>query len=284
MHLKYALNQATLFAASCKEFFNAASDAKFDGVEVRYENIANYLNSSEEASYGDLGEQLASCQLDLASVNALGDINLSEDFEFRKTVIPQAQFLSEIAYKLESNLVIVVPSFLPEGADPSEVRQDKLIQKTQDRLVQIARIAREQDINVGFEFMGFPSCSVNNLDLARKIVDPIASSTENLGFVVDTFHFLLSGFPLQDLAGIESLFMIHLSDLPFSPEDDLTIKSNTDRVFPGKGNFSFKEFFMTLSAVNYNRWLSVELFDENLSSQLPTEVAKDAKDSLLAVL
>ncbi|HMF31806.1 MAG TPA: sugar phosphate isomerase/epimerase [Candidatus Lokiarchaeia archaeon] len=281
--MKCALNQATLNTTSCEQFFNAAGDAKFDGVEVRQTNIASYLNSAEDASYIILREALASNQLEVAAVNALEFFNLCEDLDFKKIITPQAQFMCEIAYKLESNLIIVVPSFLPEGADPVEVRQDKLIQKTQDRLRKVAKIAQEQDVRVGFEFLGFPTNSVNNLILARQIVEPLYSTIENVGFVIDTFHFLVGGCKIDDLKGLESLFMVHVNDLPFSPGDDLSEKKDADRVFPGEGNFDFMSFSQALADVHFKEWVSVELFDEKLYSQPAIDVAQKAKESLQVI-
>jgi len=274
--MKLGINQATLKSAPCEEFICAAGDAKFDGVEVNQENIATYLT---QGTYKTLKDTLESYQLAVASVNALEDFNLCSDFDFKTKFLTQMQFMCEIGYKLESDLIVVTPSFLREDADPAEVREDKIISKTQKRLSEVSKIAAKTDLTVGVEFFAFPYASVRSLNLARKIIDPLVPKLENVGYVVDTFHFLVSGGNVTDLTGISNLFMIHMSDLSYTPGEDLSGKKDSDRVFPGEGNFDFQVFLSSLKNNRYRGYLSIELFDPELDKKVPLEVAKKARES-----
>ncbi len=279
--MKFGLNQATLRTKPLEEFLAAAGEAKFGGVEVCQENVAEYLSGG---TYNAIKDILESYQLAIAAVNALDDFNLCSDFDFKNKFLSQWQFMSEIGYKLESNLLVITPSFLREDADPADVREDKIISRTQKRLIELSKIAGTQDLNVGFEFLGFPSASVPTLALSRKIVDPLIRRLDNVGFVLDTFHFLISNGNLSDLTGISQLLMIHLSDLSFSPDEGFSRKKDQDRVFPGEGNFDFKSFFTGLRGINYQGYISVELFNPPLQEQTAIEVAKKARDSISALL
>ncbi len=275
--MKFGLNQATLKTAPLEEFLQAAGEAKFDGVEVCQENVAQYL---DRGSYSALKDILESYPLTVAAVNALDDFNLCSDFDFKTKLLSQWQFMAEIGYKLESDLLIVTPSFLREDANPADVREDKIISRTQKRLAELSKIAGSQDLKVGFEFVGFPGASVRTLALTRKIVDPLIRRLENVGFVVDTFHFLISEGNLHDLTGISQLFMIHVSDLSFTPGEKFSRKKDPDRVFPGEGNFDFTSFFTALKTIKHQGYISIKLVNPALPEQPVMEVAKKARDSL----
>ncbi len=275
--MKFGLNQATLKTAPLEEFLKAAGEAKFDGVEVWQDNVAEYLN---RGSYNALKDILESYPLAVAAVNALEDFNLCSDFDFKTKNLSQWQFMSEIGYKLESDLLVVTPSFLREDANPADLREDKIILRTQKRLKELSKIAGDQDLMVGFEFVGFPNSSVRTLALARKIVDPLIRQLENVVFVLDTFHFLISEGNLHDLADISQINMVHISDLSFTPDENFSGKKDQDRVFPGEGNFDFRNFFTALKTVKYQGYISIEVPNHALQEQSVIEVAKQARDSL----
>jgi sugar phosphate isomerase/epimerase len=274
--MKLAINQATLKSIPCEDFICAAGDAKFDGVEVNQENIASYLT---QGSYKSLKDTLESNQLAVASINTLEDFNLCSDFDFKTKILAQIQFMCEIGYKLESDLIVVSPSFLRENTDPAEVREDKIISKTQKRLSEVSKIVAKTDLRVGFEFLAFPSASVSSLKLVRKIIDPLFPKLENIGYVVDTFHFLVSGGNVTDLTGISNLYMIHVSDLSYTPGEDMSGKKDSDRVFPGEGSFHFPVFLNSLKKNRYKGYLSIELCDPELEKKVPLDVTKKARES-----
>jgi sugar phosphate isomerase/epimerase len=275
--MKFGLNQATLKTSPIETLISAAGDGKFDGVELCQENVVEYLL---HGSYTTLRDTLESYQLAVASVNALEDFNLCSDFDFKTKILSQLQFMCEIAYKLESDLLIAVPSFLREDANPADVREDKIILRTQKRLIEVARVAGRHDLNVGLEFLAFPNASVRSLALARKIVDPLVPRLENVGNVVDTFHFLISKGDVHDLVGISCLSIIHIGDVSYTAGEDLSHKIDQDRVLPGEGNFEFAGFFTLLNTTKYRGYISVELSDQTSDETSPLEVAKKARASL----
>lgn len=57
-----------------------------------------------------------------------------------------------------------------------------------------------------------------------------------------------------------------------------------DRVFPGEGLLSFFELKRILNEINFDKYVSVELFNERYWNEDPYKVAKMAKDSLKILL
>ena len=55
---------------------------------------------------------------------------------------------------------------------------------------------------------------------------------------------------------------------------------DSDRVIPGKGFFKLDSFFDKLKSKGYDKWLSIELFNEQLWTENPYKVAQETLDSL----
>jgi len=273
--MKVALNQSALETYPCEEFIRVAGEARFDGVELQQENVATHLS---QGNYKTLLEALESYQLKVAAINTLKDFNLCSDYDFNSRISPQLQFMCEIAYKLEANLLIAEPSFLREDANPNEVKEEKIIFRTQKRLKEIANLAGKQDIEVGVEFLGFPRSSIRTLAIATKIVNPLYEKLENVGNVIDTFHFTISNSHLNDIFGISRLSLVRLSDLSYTPNEDLSLKKDQDRLPPGEGLFNFPHFFTILRTIKYTNFWSIKVFDDNKLEKSIIESVKKACD------
>ncbi len=55
---------------------------------------------------------------------------------------------------------------------------------------------------------------------------------------------------------------------------------DSNRVLPGQGFFNLEGFFSKLKSIGYDKWISLELFNEQLWQENPNEVAKNSMDSL----
>ena len=129
----------------------------------------------------------------------------------------------------------------------SEIPKGRIINRTIKRLKDLSRIAYKQDINIGFEFINLPNSSIATLDDAIEVLRPLESQ-ENVGYIIDTFNLAKSGADINKLGEIKDyLFLIQLGDMIYDPnsksEDLLSIKES-NRVFPGRGNYDFTGFFM----------------------------------------
>src|SRR3989442_3268932 len=87
-------------------------------------------------------------------------------------------------------------------------------------------------VRIGFEFLGFATCSVNTLAMARQIVEAVRGPT--VGLVLDAFHFYVGGATVEMLAGLkaEQLFLVHLGDAQKRPRPKV---SGGHPLFPREG-------------------------------------------------
>ncbi|MHA1734348.1 MAG: sugar phosphate isomerase/epimerase family protein [Promethearchaeota archaeon] len=269
MRRTLSINQATLMETPTDLFVEAVAGAKFNGLELRTELVDAYLES-EGASLGILRELLETGnKLRLVAFNALEDFSLCPDRKYKKEVIPLARKMVEYTHKLESDLIVVVPSFT--AREQAGATKERVHEKTRGRLAELAGIAGEYDVRVGFEFLGFPDNSVTTLEAAREVVEPLYySKNENVGIVVDTFHYTVGGSKAPLTRDDEFLYLLHVNDLPERFSGIVGTARDEDRVLPGTGILDLKGF---VGAVDRRVPLSVELFNADLYKRDPGEVA-----------
>jgi len=266
------LNEATLLPLDALTFAEVAAAAGFDGVEFRIERVEECLRKGE---LGDLAEVLKSHKLSVVSLNALEDFSLSPAQQFER-MLGKVEFLfSKVCGEIGCDLLVAVPSFLQGKTRAS------LIERTEKRLEELCRVVGEYGGRIGFEFLGFRECSVNTLEKAWGIVGSL--NLENLGLVIDTFHFHLSGSSPETLARIPGrrIFLVHVNDAPPLPKRELR---DAHRILPGKGTIPLESFLHALRETKYNGYLSVELFNEEYWRRDPERVAAEALSSLKSVL
>jgi 2-keto-myo-inositol isomerase len=267
------LNEATLLPLDALTFAGVAGAAGFDGVEFRIERVEECLRRGK---LGDLAGVLKSHQLGAVSLNALEDFSLAPAQRFGR-MLEKVEFLfSKVCGEIGCDLLVAVPSFLRPGKAQASVAE-----RTRKRLEELSRVAGEYGGRIGFEFLGFRECSVNTLEKAWRIVGGL--DLENLGLVIDTFHFHLSGSSLETLARIpgQRIFLVHVNDAPPLPKDGLR---DAHRILPGKGIIPLGSFLRALRETKYDGYLSIELFNEEYWKQNPGHVAAEALSSLKSVL
>jgi sugar phosphate isomerase/epimerase len=74
----------------------------------------------------------------------------------------------------------------------------------------------------------------------------------------------------------------HFNDAPAIPPR--LQQHDKDRVYPGDGHLDLRRMVRLLKQVGYNRWLSLELFNEKLWAQDPAEVARTGLEKMRAVV
>jgi 2-keto-myo-inositol isomerase len=142
--------------------------------------------------------------------------------------------------------------------------------RTVSALRQMAAVAAGFDVNVGFEFLGFPTCSVNTLRAAREIVDDVGDP--RVGIVIDAFHFYAGGSRLEDLDGLPAgrLFIVHLDDA--EPGDPARL-GDAHRLWPGDGVIPLRPLIQRIEGLGYRGAYSLELFRPEYWAMDPVDVA-----------
>ncbi|MHA1688406.1 MAG: sugar phosphate isomerase/epimerase family protein [Promethearchaeota archaeon] len=260
--MKLALNQATLMKTPMEHFLEAASKASFEGVELRRDETFSYLKYN---SVSDLKKLLVQFNLKCITFNAIELFSLCSNEEFKK-IQKYTEKLMEIGNEIDCDTLIAVPSFL-EG---SSISSEKIKKQTTERLIILKKLADKYDFKLAFEPLGFMNCSVRKLSTALEIINN--ENLSDIGLVIDTFHFFLGGHSIEILNSIDlnKIWLIHINDVA---KKSWTNLKDSDRVLPGQGNFNLKDFMNTLKIKGYDKWLSLELFNETLWKEDPHEVA-----------
>ena len=248
--IRLALNQN-----SCKNhnLFGFLKYAKeFKGVELNFKEIKNVL--SESIKLRNILENLELYNLKVESIFSIKDISLSSEREFKTTILNKLTQMFKYCEGLESNLIVVNPSKFEKYHNSDTIPKWRIINRTRKRLELMAERANSEDIKIGFEFLS--ESSISTLDEAIKVVEPL-EVIENLGYVIDSFHIAKSESDYSRLKAIKDLiFLIQLSDLKH--ENELSSDSFT-RIFPGEGDFEFRNFLKFTQKIRYRGAYSIEL-------------------------
>ncbi len=126
-------------------------------------------------------------------------------------------------------------------------------------------------VKPAFEYLGFVD-DINTIDAAIEIVTN--SQHPQATVVLDPFHCFRGGGGFESIAKLKGdrIAISHFNDTPASPPR--VEQHDHSRVLPGEGHLDLKRYLDLLRQVGYRRWLSLELFREDLWSRDPREVAK----------
>ena len=117
-------------------------------------------------------------------------------------------------------------------------------------------------------------------DLKEKIEN---DELHEMGLIIDTFHYFIGEHTINDLDKIEpdKLWLVHINDAIEKPFKEL---QDSNRVLPCQGFFNLEGFISKLKSIGYDKWISLELFNEQLWQNNPYEVAKNSMDSLKKII
>jgi sugar phosphate isomerase/epimerase len=185
--------------------------------------------------------------------------------------------LMQLGQTIGADRIIAVPSFI----GPTPIARDEMIAQTAIRLLELMKLGQSLGTTVMFEPLGFHDCSIRTLGDVRELYDA-APELYEVPLVIDTFHYFITGqIPLDlDLRGL-TLGLLHINDLP--PVNPESPPHDRDRVMPGDGAFPLADLVQRAMAQGYDRWLSLELFNETYWSRAPGEVLELAHQKLESV-
>ena len=251
--IRLALNQN-----SCKnqKFFRFIKYAKdFKGVELNFNEIKKIL--SETIKLRNILEDLEIYNLKVESIFSIKDISLSSERDYKTKILSKLKQMFKFCEGLESNLIVVNPSKLEKYPNSNTIPKWRIINRTRKRLESMAKRADSEDIKIGLEFLS--ESSISTLDEAIDVLEPL-ESIENLGYIIDAFHIAKSESDYSRLKGINDLiFLIQLSDIKHESESS---SDSFIRVFPGEGDFEFREFLKFTKKIRYRGVYSIELAKE----------------------
>jgi 2-keto-myo-inositol isomerase len=172
--------------------------------------------------------------------------------------------------------IVVVPGKLPR-----EANDDLIVEESVRVLNELADISEPRGVSLAFEFLGQTDCSVQTLDLAKRIVERV--DRPGVGLVIDTFHFYAGGSTFEAIETLDpsKLFIFHINDAEDLPKEKLT---DAHRLYPGMGILPIAEIKKRFDKIGYNKMVSIEIFRPEYWEQDPFEVAKTARSATEEVL
>ncbi len=179
---------------------------------------------------------------------------------------------------------------LPDGGGPVK----EYAETSTRRFAEIAQILGEQGIGFGLEFLGPQQFrrdpdNVWFYDIAGglEVADAVnaRANTQNVGLLVDCWHWYASGGTLMDLASIplEQIVQVHINDAPAG----VALPDLVDNVreLPGAtGEIDVRGFLSTLGALGYDGPVAVETFSDALKAMAPDDAAELAARATLSVM
>jgi 2-keto-myo-inositol isomerase len=207
--------------------------------------------------------------------------NSIEFIAFRGSEYSQVQArlheLGRVAQAIGCPTIVVVPSPTP---DRNASWADTLAEYV-NVLRDLSDIARQYNVRLSFEFLGFGWCSVRTPRAANEIIQK--TDRDNIGLTIDAAHFYGGGGLMSELDQLDPnrIFAFHLDDLEDTPKEAI---SDSLRLMPGLGVVPLDEICARLKRIGYDGSCAVELFRPEYWDWDPQEVALKAHASALKIL
>ena len=267
------INGATTMPASLETDITVAGKAGYDLVEIRTTKLDQYLKADHQPA--DVATLLGAAGVTIFALNAIEHVNLRSAADYEQ--IKQAcRRYCAIARDLECPYIVVVPSPAPAAVSRAAIISDAV-----NVLRDLSDIAQPFGVQLAFEFLGSPGCSVSTLAQAWEIVQIVDRA--NVGMVLDTFHFYAGGSTLESIIDIDAnkLFIFHINDVEPGERSTLT---DAQRLMPGEGVIPLGDICRGLRNAGYKTMASVEIFRPEYWEWDPLVLATKAKAKTEAIV
>lgn len=271
--MKLCFNEATTLENSTLEKdLILCEKYGYDLIEVRLDKLREYLKTN---TVDDLVEFFNNNHIKPFAFNALEFITFRDEKGYNE-IKENLLFLCEVGQKIGCKKIVVVPTFDIGNYTKAQIKEESV-----KRLRELSEIAKDYDVKLAFEFVGYPNCSVNTFGQTYDIVKE--TDRDNVGMVLDCFHFHAMGSKACDLENVdpEKIFIFHIDD-----SEDLPVGALRDdkRLWPGDGAINLDYILSTLKKIGYSEMVSVELFRPEYWQLSAEETIKVGKEKTIAVV
>jgi 2-keto-myo-inositol isomerase len=267
-----SINGATTMKATLPEDIAAAGAAGFKALEIWAAKMDAYL---ETRSVAELKALFDRAGLQPASINSIEFITFRPPEEYG-AIVARCRELCELAQALGCAKIVVVPSPTPEGVAWDQIRDESV-----RVLRELSNVASPYGVQLAFEFLGFPWCSVRTLAQCWDIVGE--TGRDNVGLVIDTCHFYAGGSALSAIEEVspEKILIFHINDVEDRPLETI---EDAHRLLPGEGVIPLDDILGRLRDIGFDGLCSVELFRPEYWERDPAELAAAARAATLAAV
>lgn len=272
--MKVCFNEATTMKKSTLEKdLELCEKYGYEQIEIRtMDKLKEYL---ENHTIKDLANFFKNHRIKPFAFNALVYFNNRSDAEY-KEIKDELKYMCEVGQKIGCKNIVVVPLVTEKKFTKTQIKESSV-----KVLNELADIAEKYGIRLAIEFVGHPQCTINTFGQAYDIVKAV--NRDNVGLVLDCFHFHAMGSRIEDLkkADGSKIFILHIDDTEDFPIGSLT---DEDRLWPGEGAIDLDSILSTLKEIGYLDMVSIELFRPEYY-ELPIEEAiKIGKEKTEAVV
>lgn len=270
--MQLGFNGATTMTSNLETDIRIAGEAGYAVLEITATKLDTFLKTH---SIADARKLIDAARLKTYAINSIEKINFREA-KGRAEVLARTRQLSEYAQALACPWLVAVPGPAPAGTKWEATRDN-----TVTSLRAMSAIAAPFGVNLAFEFLGFPWCSVRTVAQGWEIVK--TTDRANVGMVIDTCHFFAGGSTLDSIRAIDpkKLAIFHINDVESMPKEKI---EDANRLFPGDGVIPLKGIIAAVRGTGYDGVASVEIFRPEYWQRDPRAVAQEAKTKSMRVL
>jgi sugar phosphate isomerase/epimerase len=261
----YCFNTSTIRGQklSLIEEIDIAAKAGYQAIEPWINEIEAYVKQG--GSLPDLKKRISDLGLSVASAIGFAEWIVDDDAR-RAKGLEHARRDMELVQQIGGTRIAA-----PAAGATEVVTNDYL--KVAERYRALLALGDHMGVVPMVEVWGF-SKTLTRLGQAAMVA--IESGHPDACVLPDIYHLYKGG---SDFSGLKlmngaSMHVFHVNDYPATPPR-AAIK-DADRVYPGDGIAPVADVLQTLRDINFNGYLSIELFNPTYWQQDPHEVAKTA--------
>jgi len=265
--LKYCLNASTIMTTSIMQQIDVAAAAGYVAIELWHDHIDTHV--SEGGSIADIRKAVDDHGLVVPTTIYLAGWFDSQGDEYVAN-------LDECKRRMTDSAAIGAPHII---AGPPGGTADYELGAARYR--ELLELGTGIGVKPAMEFLGF-------VDQLNTIEDALALMTgsghTDATTVLDPFHIFRGGGSVESISLLTEtqIAVSHFNDVPAEPPRE--IQHDKDRVMPGDGEYDLGRYLELLMATGYDRYLSLELFREDLWQQDPLDVARRGMDKMRQVV
>lgn len=263
----YTLNCSTIRPAPLMEKIRIAAAVDYRAIELWHDDLDAYVQQGGKLA--DVRKLLNDSGLEVPTT-----IYLKGWFE--TTGEEHRRELEECKRRMEQSVAVGAVHII---AGPPMGKADLELGGRNYR--ELLAIGRQIGVKPAMEFLGFVE-ELNTIDGALEVVQRADDPDGTI--VLDPFHIFRGGGSMESIRKLTAaqIAICHFNDIPALPPR--VEQHDKDRVYPGDGVYDLKGMLALLRGVGYDRWLSLELFREDLWTLDPQDVAKVGLEKMRAVV
>jgi sugar phosphate isomerase/epimerase len=261
---RYCFNTSTIRGQklSLLEEIEIAARAGYQALEPWIGEIETYVRQG--GSLADLKKRIA--DLGMTVESAIGFAEWIVDDDARRTKgLEQARRDMDLVQQIGGTRIAAPPAGATDVSD-----MDYL--EAAERYRALLTIGDHIGVVPQVEVWGF-SKTLNRLGQALLVA--VESGHPRACVLPDVYHLYKGGsdFAGLDLVSGKAMHVFHMNDYPATPRQTI---GDGDRVYPGDGVAPINDIIQTLRDVDFDGFLSIELFNKTYWQQDPLEVARQA--------